>query len=281
MKEQRNVTKTLNEDLSVLKLDPAMQARLAGVDGSKMGVRTASWRRPSNLQEDKAPEQKRDPIDGPVVTKSLCRRIMKLNFKKMTENDCHKLLVGLKKKRIPKNESLRKMATKVVKMIIEARTAAKRGKKIVRMTESKKGKNRVVKKFRKVTESKKTPTKKTMTKKSLRESKSSALAKELRNLLHEETIGDQGARSETMERMNRVFGLIGKEMKDKEVRNVLGEAFSPIQKKWNKGLMTEGRMDEEKFLASLRPALSVMVRALDKIDRGQEDLVKNLRALSA
>ena len=286
----------LTEDMEAIGLVPG-GAALATRDGGGLL---------SEDTDDDRDELDEDPIDGSMVTDELLDRIMGLDFDSLGEEDFDDLLNGLSKKNLPEGDSRIKARTEeVVEALVEGRIVKilKRGgkglKRIVKKTggaaikaarERKKkmrtaaGKRQLRKKARRAKKAVARILRFRSAKKRKRLGKAgmtSDVAADLDAALSEGVGGETVTeRDEILHSIADIFDLLEADFADAEVGRVFDEALEPLVSAENGGLIAEDAMDEDEFMALVKPALTVIARSLERLEEQDQDDLGNLQSLS-
>ena len=248
-----------------------------------------------------------DAIDGPIVTRELMERVGNLPFENFEENDFDDLLDALKMKALPEgDEELKGIAEEVVKKIIsekigsrvrrhKARSMGKKvsfqcgigfrtdpkdpsGKRCVRAAVAAGGKGKLTKEARKKRlwgrggkgmHSKKISAR-WSARRPRRESSEgliSPFAAELAALTEGYSEVNESVRDEVMGRVGRIFRLMHEEFNDPSVTEIYEGIFEELGESWEAGRLDEEVMDADDFIAEIKPALSLIMKSLDRIDR--------------
>jgi hypothetical protein len=248
-----------------------------------------------------------DAIDGPLVTKELLERVSNLPFENFEEKDFDDLLAELKTKALPEgDEELKTMAEEVVKKILDekigtrmrahkARSMGKKvrfqcgpgfrtnpadptGKQCVRAAVAAGGKGKLTKEQRKKRlwgrSGKGMHSKKVSARWAARRPRRASpegllrpFAAELAALTEGTSEVQESVRDEIMGRVGRIFRLLHEEFLDPSVTEVYENVFEELDEAWEAGRLDEEVMEVEDFIAEVKPALSLIMKSLDRLDR--------------
>lgn len=248
-----------------------------------------------------------DAIDGPLVTRELLERVSNLPFENFEEQDFDDLLSELKLKALPEeDEELKGLAEEVVKKILDEKVGVRMrrfkahgmgrnvsfqckkgfrtdpgdptGKKCIRSAIAVGGKGKLTKEGRKKrlwgrsgmgARSKKI-SKRWSARRPRRESAEgliSPFAAELASLTEGSTEVNENVRDEVMGRIGRIFRLLHEEFTDPSVTEIYETVFEELDESWESGRLDEEVMEAEDFIAELKPALSLIMKSVDRVDR--------------
>lgn len=254
-------------------------------------------------KDKKDKKESNDALDGPDVTPELFERIMALPFDNLEVEDVEELLEKLKGKNLPKdNEALKESAEKVVKYLLQE-VAAKRQRRFkagkvskkksfqcppgtrqdpknprrcVRAAKAAGGAGELHKERRKKKLWGRTGAGKKSERKSERVSKrrhteemtpSESFARELGTILEERVENTLTVRDELMERIQRIFIMLCEEFENEAVTEVFEEAFEPLVVAWDSGRLDEDVMEVPEFMGMIEPALTLIHKSIDRLDR--------------
>jgi hypothetical protein len=96
----------------------------------------------------------------------------------------------------------------------------------------------------------------------------SVLAAELAGLLAEGQMSTTSARMEVLGLLESCFDLLSDEILDEAVDQVFEAALTPLAAGFHAGRLDEAVMDEDAFMAEIGPAVTLLSRTMDKVDRG-------------
>lgn len=96
----------------------------------------------------------------------------------------------------------------------------------------------------------------------------SVLAAELAGLLAEGQMNTTSARMEVLGLLESCFDLLSDEIMDEAVDQVFEAALTPLAAGFHAGRLDEAVMDEDAFMAEIGPAVTLLSRTMDKVDRG-------------
>jgi len=243
-----------------------------------------------------------DPLEGEVVNEELFSAIMELPFEGLQAEDIEEILEKLAEKKLPEDssEELKERANEVVDFLL-AEVAAKvtRRHKAGKMSAKKSfqcppgtrrvGKTRKCEKAAKVAGGKgklmKEKRKKVRWGKSglgaksqrksariakRREDVDSPFAMELAGLLEDNQTEAITVRDDLLDRVGNIMEMLAEEFADEAVTRVLEEAYEPIAASWDAGRLDEVVMDEDEFIAEIKPVLTLIHKSLEKIGAEEE-----------
>lgn len=247
-----------------------------------------------------------DAIDGPLVTRELLERVSNLPFENFEENDFDELLDALKLKALPEEDTeLRGLAEEIVKKILNEKVGilkrkfkkhsmgkirvrqcepGKRtdpsdpsGKRCIRSAQAVGGIGKLTREGRKKRlwgKGGKGAKSKRITgiwaprrKKSRSEGLISPFAAELAALTEGAVEVSENVRDEIIGRVSRVFRLLHEEFSDASVSEVYENVFEDLHEAWEAGRLDEEVMESGDFIAEMKPALSLIMKSLDRLDK--------------
>jgi hypothetical protein len=249
-------------------------------------------------------ENENDPIDGPIVTRELLERVSKLPFENFEESDFDELLDELKTKALPDgDDELREMAETVVKKILDEKVGTRMrrakshsmgrkvsfqcgigfrtdpndptGKRCVRAAVAAGGKGKLTKEARKKRlwgrggkgmHSKKVSARWRARRESV-DGLISPFAAELASLTEASAQEQESVRDEIMGRIARIFHMLHEEFLDPAVTEVYENVYEELDESWEAGRLDEEVMESEDFIAEVKPALNLIIKSLDRLDR--------------
>lgn len=251
-----------------------------------------------------------DPLDSDTVNAEMFEAIMALPFDELQAEDVDELLEALKEKAMPEDASdeLKGQAEQVVDFLLEAVAKKTRrskagsmakkasfqcppgtrkdpkdpgGRRCVRAAKAAGGAGKLAKTARKKGRWSKSGKGKTSGRKSSRwaarrgesvESVQSPFALELAGLM--EDTQEQEAktvRDELLERVGNVMELLSEEFLDEAVTRVFEEAYELVEASWDAGRLDEDVMDEDEFIAEIKPVMTLIHKSLVRI-QGEGEL---------
>jgi hypothetical protein len=302
---KKTVTTSLEEDLQGLGLSNLSleeQARLGGIP-----LVEEDEEKPDESEEQ---AEEVDPLDAPDVNMELFDAIMDLPFDGLKAEDIDEILEALKGKNLPDDapDELKERAEEVVDFLLAEAVAKvtrrhkagklskkksfqcppgtrkdpkdKAGRRCIRAAKAAGGAGKLSKERRKKTRWAKGG----KGKKSLRKSKRigalrgeavemSPFAEELVGLMEDTEDRNESVRDEILERVRSISEMLTEEFLDEAVTRVFEEAYEPIDAAWESGRLDEDVMDEDEFIAEIKPLLTLIHKSLDRI--GAEDASGN------
>jgi hypothetical protein len=289
-----------------LPLNEAEQGMLGGVLTEDVGT-PLTYPQGGQADQEQRQQEDVDPIDGPVVTRELLERVSNLPFENFEEGDFDELLEALKAKTLPEDdEELKTMAEGVVKKILDEKIGVRTrrhkahsmgkkvsfqcgpgfrtdpkdpaGKRCVRSVVAVGGKGKLTREERKKRlwgrsgqgmHSKKVSARWAV-RRPRRESSEgliSPFAAELAALTEGTSEVSESARDEVMGRIGRIFRLLHEEFLDPSVTEIYENIYEELDEAWEAGRLDEEVMEPEDFVREVKPALSLIMKSLDRLDR--------------
>jgi len=248
-----------------------------------------------------------DPLEDPEVNAELFDAIMEIPFEGLQAEDVEEILEALKEKKIPDDASdeLRERAEEVVDFLIaevagkvqrrfKAGSVAKKkaivckpgwskdpkdksGRKCIPSKKAAGGAGKFAQKKRKKKKWGKTGGGVKSARKSKRvaarrhEGVESPFAMELMGLMEDNQDVQETVRDELLDRIGSIMEMLSEEFMDEAVTRVFVEAYEPIGASWEAGRLDEDVMDEDEFIAEIKPVLTLIHKSLDRIG-GEETL---------
>jgi hypothetical protein len=96
----------------------------------------------------------------------------------------------------------------------------------------------------------------------------SPLAMELMMLNEDVSRTNMSERDETINHLSNIFALLSEEFMDETVSDLYEDAMSGVLEMHSAGRLDEDVVDEEGFISSIQPALSLMSKSYEKIENG-------------
>jgi len=302
---QRGITSTLNEDFDALGINRMSVRDQAKLSGTPLTEEDEGFDLDLDADEDDSDldsvGEGYDPLEDPDVNFELFESIMALPFESMDEDDVNEIIEALKEKNLPDDASdeLKERAEEIIDHLLEvvgkrirrARAGKMSKKKSIQCPEGtrkdpkdKSGRRcvRAAKaaggagKLKKMARKKKRWSKSGLGKKSARKSSRwaarredvnvSSLALELNSLVEDVQSEKETVRDDIMESVANIMLLIHEEFLDDSVTEVLVNTYESIDAAWESGRLDEDVMDEDEFIAEIKPALMLIHRSMDKIE---------------
>jgi len=287
------------------------QARLGGIPMTEDADEPAEVEEESTDEGDEetpdSTNEDVDPLDAEEVNEDLFNAIMDLPFEGLQAEDVEEVLEALKGKKMPEDASdeLKERAEEVVDHLIaevaakvtrrfKAGSVAKKkskqcpqgfrkdGTKCVPAVKAAGGAGKLAKEGRKKKKWARSGAGKKSERKSARvaarrgeemEFTESPFAAELLGLMEDNQEITETVRDELIDRMDRIFDLLSEEFEDEAVTRVFTEAFEPVSASWKAGRLDEDVMDDDEFIAEIKPVLTLIHKSLDRI--GSEEALGN------
>lgn len=237
-----------------------------------------------------------DPLDGKFVTRELLDRISALNMEDLDLEDIDEIIEELKDKELPEDDEIEEDATNLVHGLMEVKariirrakagkTAKKRSRmcppgyrmkdgKCVRAAIAAGGMGKLKKMARLKKKWKRSGKGKMSLKKSKRWSarresfEQSNFASELSSIMEGYEVATMTERSEVIDRLNSIFGLLSEAFDDESIDQVYESAMDKIEESQNVGKLDESVMTDEEFIAELSPAVTLVRKSFGKIMDG-------------
>jgi len=250
---------------------------------------------------DDTEESRRHPLDSKVVNESMFDAIMDLPFENLEAEDIDAVLNGLKMKVLPNraHESLKNRASEVVDFLVseavakrtrkaKAGSMAKKavfqcppgtrkdpndpnGRRCIRAAKAAGGAGKLAKQSRKKAKWMKSGAGKVSSRKSARwaarrgESDESLFALELKGLMEDVQSQNESVRDELLDHIGNIIELLSEEFNDEAVTRVFEDACESLDSSWEAGRLDEDVMDEDEFIAEIKPVLTLIHKSLDRI----------------
>jgi len=269
-------------------------------------VETSSDEDVETPEQDESANEDVNVLDADEVSNELFDAIMGLPFDTMESEDVEALLEKLKSKTLAEDsdEALKDRASEVVDFLISEVKAkitrrAKSGKmgrvkskqcpegyrnkggKCVRAAIAAGGKGKLIKQARMKAKKRKTGKGKASIRKSLRRSKlraplnngveESTFAMELASLVEDVQEEKITVRDSLLDQIGGILDMLSEEFEDEAVTRVFTESFELVTSSWDAGRLDEDVMNEDEFVAEIKPLLTLIHKSLSKIN-GDGDL---------
>lgn len=236
--------------------------------------------------EEEYDEAREDPIDGRWVSHALFDRILALPFANLSEDQLDALIEELKEKRIPASKpDLQERAQEVAQRLLDEkrRVAVVKGKRTIQNINTSGAANRERRERRRKARRQRSKLKLQRLKRGRRASSKMAAAKtartkerlglvnstefasELESMLGEER--NLSLRADLLERIDRIVDLLGDEFLDEAVDEVFDGVLESLDASYHGGRLDEAVMNDDQFLAEIRPAIQLISKSLDKLER--------------
>lgn len=281
--------------------DAWMSGDYKGFDNSPALQRIRNSGGPSWLVKFKLTEDV-DPLDAPDVNMELFDAIMDLPYDSLTSEDVEEVIEALKGKNLPEDapDALKERAEEVVDFLVTegvakrqrrfkagsmAKTTVtvckpgkrkdpkdKTGKRCIPAAKAAGGKGKLMRSTRKKALWSRGGSGAKSGKKSARfaarreGSEPNSFAAELLSLVEDTQAEAHTLRDELLERILSIFEMLAEEFNSDAVTRVFEENFEKLNASWEAGRLDEDVMDEEDFIAELKPVLTLVHKSLEKID---------------
>lgn len=254
----------------------------------------------AEYDEDDIVDEGIHPFDAPVVNDELFDAIMGLPFDSLAAEDVEEVLGALKDKELPEDadEDLVERAEEVVEFLIEAVAKKTRraksgsmakkasfqcppgtrkdpkdpaGRRCVRAAKAAGGAGKLAKERRKKGRWAKSGKGKMSARKSSRwaarreNDVQSQFAEELYGLLEDKQDVKASVRDELIERIGDILEMFAEEFNDEAVTRVFEEAYEPVMASVESGRMDEDVMDDDEFIAEIKPLVSLIHKSIDRL----------------
>ena len=253
----------------------------------------------AKMVENNDDEDSDDPLVSEDVNEDLFDAIMGLKFENLDDDDVDEILEGLKGKNLPEDadDSLKERADEVVEFLVAEAVAKKTrrskagsmakkasfqcppgtrkdpgdksGRRCVRAAKAAGGAGKLIKMGRKKGKWSKSGKGKKSTRKSdrwaaRREGTESTFAMELAGLVEDTQDETVTVRDELLNRIGSIMEMLSGEFLDEAVTRIFEESYEPIAASWDAGRLDEDVMDEDEFIAEIKPVLTLVHKSLGR-----------------